>query len=138
MRLMDPFGFGRRFAAWAALLTPLNILQVNAADSRLHLNLRSRVRANDGSATPYNVEQRSATWDAKKTALIICDMWDDHWCKSAARRVAELARPMNEAVKQARAKGVFIIHAPSTTVKFYENTPQRNRARSAPFVKATI
>ena len=46
-------------------------------------------------------------WDAKKTAMIVCDMWDDHWCKSAAQRVGELAGPMNEMVKRsARERGV--------------------------------
>ncbi len=53
-------------------------------------------------------------WDPKKTAIIVCDMWDDHWCKSAARRVGELAGPMNEMLKQRPGQGVFIIHAPST------------------------
>ena len=28
----------------------------------------------------------------RKTAIIVCDMWDDHWCKSAARRVGETGR----------------------------------------------
>src|SRR5947207_2931229 len=130
--------FRARFRSLAVLLASSILSQVNAADSQLHLNLRSRVKANSDDATAYKIEQRSASWDAKKTALVICDMWDDHWCKSAARRVAELAGPMNDVVKQARAQGVFIIHAPSTTVKFYENTPQRNRARTAPFVKTTV
>src|SRR5439155_24664096 len=77
-------------------------------------------------------------WALKKTALIICDMWDDHWCKSAARRVAELARPMNEIVTAARAKGVFIIHSPSSVVNFYKDTPQRQRAQNAPFAKPPV
>jgi nicotinamidase-related amidase len=70
--------------------------------------------------------------------MILCDMWDDHWCKSAARRVAELAGPMNEVVKMARAKGVFIIHSPSSVVHFYEKTSQRQRARTAPFAKPPV
>ena len=102
-------------------------------DSQLHLKLRSRVKA-PGSKT-YTVEEKKATWDPKKTALIICDMWDDHWCKGAASRVAELAGPLNEAVKSVRAKGVFIIHAPSSVTAFYKDTPQRQRAQKAPFAK---
>lgn len=114
------------------------ISRVSAADQQLHLNLRSRVKTGDGSAATYKIEERKATWDARKTALIICDMWDDHWCKSAARRVTELAGPMNEVVKTARAKGLFIIHSPSSVVKFYDDTPQRKRAQSAPFVKTKV
>lgn len=99
----------------------------SAADAILQLKLRSR--------TDAGVSEKPAAWEAKKTALIICDMWDDHWCKSAARRVGEMAGPFNDMVKQARARGVFIIHAPSSVTKFYEGTPQRKRAQSAPFAK---
>ena len=104
---------------------------ITAAEQPLQLNLRSRV-LKDGQ---WQVVEKQAAWDPKKTALIICDMWDDHWCKSAARRVGEMAKPFNEMVKQARARGVFIIHAPSTTTGFYKDTPERKRAQSAPFVK---
>ena len=44
----------------------------------------------------------------RRTALILCDMWDDHWCKSAARRVTEMAGPMNAVVKAARARGLAL------------------------------
>lgn len=101
-----------------------------AADP-LQLHLRSRAKASPG--TQATVVERQVTWDAKKTALIICDMWDDHWCKSAARRVAEMSRPLNEVVKAARARGVFVIHAPSTCTGFYDGSPQRKRAQIAPF-----
>jgi nicotinamidase-related amidase len=74
----------------------------------------------------------------EKTAIIICDMWDDHWCKSAARRVGEMAPSLNDTVKIARDKGIFIIHAPSSVVDFYKDTPQRKLAQNAPFAKAPI
>jgi hypothetical protein len=41
-------------------------------------------------------------------------------------------------LKQARAQGVFIIHAPSTCTGFYKDTPQRRRAQSAPFAKTPV
>ena len=99
----------------------------HSADAPLQLTLRSR--------TESGVAEKHADWDPKKTALIICDMWDDHWCTSAARRVAEMAGPLNETVKAARARGVFVIHAPSTCTEFYKDTPQRKLAQSAPFAK---
>ncbi|MBM3839545.1 MAG: protein-signal peptide and transmembrane prediction [Verrucomicrobia bacterium] len=120
----------------------------NCAESQLQLTLRSQVRAqaaldsgNQARAatlTTFLMTEKKATWDPRKTALIICDMWDDHWCKSAAARVAELAGPLNEVVKAARAKGVFVIHAPSSVVNFYQDTPQRKRAQAAPFVKPPV
>ena len=98
----------------------------------LKLTLRSRVKTDRDR---FAVVEKKAYWDPKKTAIIICDMWDDHWCKSAARRVSELAGPLNEAVKAARAKGVFGVHAPSTVPNFSKDTPQRKRAKDAPFAK---
>ncbi len=108
-----------------------------AADEKaaLRLTLRSRVKGEDGRYSPV---EKQVAWDPSKTALIICDMWDDHWCKSAARRVAEMAGPLNEAVKAARSRGVFIIHAPSSVTAFYKNTPQRKLAREAPFAKTPV
>jgi nicotinamidase-related amidase len=101
----------------------------------LKLTLRSRAK---GDGDRFTVVEKKVEWDPKKTAIIICDAWDDHWCKSAARRVRELAGPLNEAVKAARAKGVFVIHAPSTVTKFYKDTPQRKRAQDAPFAKTPV
>jgi nicotinamidase-related amidase len=106
-----------------------------AADDSLRLTLRSRAESGPGAVA---FTEKKAAWDPKKTALIICDMWDDHWCKSAARRVVEMAGPLNEVVKQARGRGVFIIHAPSSVTGFYRDTPQRRRAQAAPFVKTPV
>jgi len=106
------------------------------ADAPLALTLRSRAAA-PGQPAAAAVE-RKATWDAKKTAIVVCDMWDDHWCKSATARVGELAGPLNDTLKAARAKGVFVIHAPSTCTDFYKDTPQRKRAQTAPFAKTPL
>ena len=65
-------------------------------------------------------------------------MWDDHWCKQSAKRVAEMAPKMNDVIKAARAKGVFIIHCPSDTMDFYKDFPQRKLAQSAPVVETKI
>ena len=106
-----------------AILTIMAMIQNVLGADELNLKLRS------------GKSEKQAKWDPKKTALIICDMWDDHWCKSASRRVDEMAGPLNEVVKQARAKGIFIIHAPSSVTDFYKGTPQRKRAQDAPFAK---
>jgi hypothetical protein len=46
-----------------------------------------------------------------------------------------MAGPLNDVVKQARKRGVFIIHAPSSVTAFYKDTPQRKLAQDAPFAK---
>jgi len=94
--------------------------------STLALNLRS------GAVT------KAVRWEARKTAFVVCDMWDDHWCKGAAARVGELAGPMDRLLAEARRRGVFIIHAPSTTVGFYKDHPARRRAREAPFTPTPV
>jgi type 1 glutamine amidotransferase/nicotinamidase-related amidase len=67
-----------------------------------------------------------------KTAIILCDMWDKHWCDFASERVGEMAPRMNEVVKAARDAGVMIIHCPSDTLDFYSDTHPRRRMERAP------
>ncbi len=112
--------------------TTLLISMTPTSAQDLVLNLRSRAKE-DGKT-----KLEPVSWNPEKTALIICDMWDDHWCKSAARRVGEMAPALNKMVKAARDKGVFIIHAPSTCVDFYKDTPQRRLAKAAPHARTPI
>ena len=77
-------------------------------------------------------------WNPRQTGLIICDMWNDHTCKAAAQRVAEMVPTMNRMVSAAREVSVFIIHAPSGTMPFYEETPQRRCAIAAPFAESSV
>jgi hypothetical protein len=111
------------------LLLAVMTSALSAAEA-LKLTLRSQPKQPDGTFAPL---EKPVQWDAKKTALIVCDMWDDHWCKSAARRVTEMAGPMNDMLKIARAKGGFFIHMPSSVTDFYKETPARKLAQSAPF-----
>lgn len=115
----------------AAVAGPVFSSEAAPATDLLSLRLRSRAVSRGGRKP--RVSEREVTWDPSRTALILCDMWDDHWCQSAARRVVEMAGPLNETVKVARRRGVFVIHAPSTCTGFYEGTPQRRRAKEAPF-----
>ena len=64
-------------------------------------------------------------WNPKETAIIICDMWNKHWCQGATDRVAEMAPFMNNVVSIAREKGVLIVHAPSECIGYYKNDPAR-------------
>jgi nicotinamidase-related amidase len=102
-------------------------------DPAFEVTLRSRSSPPGKDAVPAT--EKKELWDGHKTAIIVCDMWDHHWCKSAEARVGELAGPMSEMLKAARAKGAFIIHAPSTCTDFYKDTPQRKRAKDAKFAK---
>ena len=70
-------------------------------------------------------------WKAFETAIVICDMWNGHYCQSSVRRINEMAPRMNAAIAAARSLGVQIIHAPSGTLDVYANTPQRRRMLTA-------
>jgi nicotinamidase-related amidase len=102
-------------------------------EQELKLHLRQRRRdATEGETRPFAPVEETVSWSPAETAIVVCDMWDQHWCKGATARVEELAPRMNEVLQRARERGVFIIHAPSDTLAFYEHTPQRQLAREAP------
>jgi len=128
----------KRLHRWSWLLLLPLALPVTGSPARadsLVLHARSRVETSPGSGQWQQVA-KVKEWDPKKTAVVICDMWDRHWCQGASARVAEMAPRMNEVVKAARRQGAFIIHCPSGTLKFYEGTPQRRLAQAAPKVAA--
>ena len=80
----------------------------------------------------------SLKWNPAKTTVVVCDMWDKHWCKGATERVAEMAPRTDEFLKSARGKGMLIIHAPSDTLDSYKDTPQRKLAQQAPELKTKV
>ena len=49
-----------------------------------------------------------------------------------------MAPQLNKTVQEARKKGIFIIHAPSSVVDFYKDTPQRKLAKESPFSKSPV
>jgi nicotinamidase-related amidase len=103
-------------------------------DGGIDLTLRSRVEEVRGSGKWTEVTIRKQL-PASKAALILCDMWDDHWCKAAAERTAVLAAKAAPVVDLARQAGMLVIHAPSSTLDFYKDYPQRRRVFDFPKVE---
>ncbi len=110
------------------------LLAVSLSADSLRLNTRTQVKVGDNFVSKTEVTK----WDAKKTAVVICDMWSNHWCASATGRVREMAPRMNAVVEAARRKGCLIIHCPSGGVKLYADTPMRKLAASAPKAETKI
>ncbi|MDR3228620.1 MAG: ThuA domain-containing protein [Puniceicoccales bacterium] len=107
--------------------------QAKTAPAKTAAKLRNEIKRLEGiakepSADALSVRQSTVSWKAAETAIIICDMWDKHWCKHATARVGELAPTMNEVLTIAREKGVSIVHAPSDCLGFYNNHPARKKA----------
>lgn len=103
----------------------------SSMSSKQTLDIEKRSRVQQDSAQ-FDLVFSREEWRPEQTGLIICDMWDKHWCPTATKRVEELAPVMDQVVKIAREKGVFIIHAPSDVTDFYAGHPARERAIHAP------
>jgi nicotinamidase-related amidase len=122
-------------AIWMSI-APVTLL-ATPQESRM-LKLHARSRQSVAKSRDVEIVQRELSWEARNTALVVVDMWDRHWCKGAANRVAELARPMNKLISECRNRGVLIVHCPSTCIEYYEDTLARKRAADAPYAKPPI
>lgn len=78
------------------------------------------------------VDNVVAQWTPAETAVVVVDMWNKHWCKTATTRVGEIAVPMNETLSAARKAGIHIVFAPSDVTSFYAKNPARLRTLSLP------
>lgn len=96
--------------------------------SPLSLQLTRQVETAEGTGRYHRVAVQE-NWEPKKTALILCDVWDSHHCYRAVMRVNELVPRLEQTVKSMRDRGVTIIHAPSDCMKSYEGHPARQRAQ---------
>jgi nicotinamidase-related amidase len=119
-------------AAMTSLLAADSAAKTDPAT--LSLTLRKRIETKPGSGRFHTIAQ-SAKWDAKKTAIIVCDVWDSHHCLNAVRRVGEMAPRMNQLLVEARNRGVLIIHAPSGCMDAYKDHPARQNALKTPRAK---
>jgi nicotinamidase-related amidase len=106
---------------------------VPVATSEIPLIIHARARIAPAPAQKKTeILQSKQIWSPAQTMIIVCDMWNLHWCQGATRRVAEMAPVLNQFVSLARDRGVLIVHAPSDCMAFYENYPARKNAREAP------
>jgi nicotinamidase-related amidase len=112
------------------------LLKAEAAPDRHKLTLPVRWQVADGDKFAEKSEVR--TLDPAETAILICDMWNQHWCQSATRRCGDIALKIAPLVDQARAAGIAIVHAPSDTLKFYDNYPARKRALAVKLVEPPV
>lgn len=115
-----------------SMLLPVNAGAGSApANREIQLELRTRVQLFRGSDA-WSEAKVEESFSLSKTAIIITDMWDKHWCRGATTRVHAIALKMEPILTQARAAGILIIHAPSDTMSFYAGTEGRKLAADAP------
>jgi len=72
------------------------------------------------------------TIDIAKTAIVVIDMWDRHWCKTYTERVGNMVPRMNQTLEAARKLGIQIVYAPSDVMDFYKDYPERKKMQAIP------
>ncbi|MEJ7605482.1 MAG: hypothetical protein WKF37_04275 [Bryobacteraceae bacterium] len=70
----------------------------------LRLQLRSRVEAVKG-INQWKEVAFERSLKAEQTTIVICDMWDKHWCRGATERVNKLVVKINPVLEAARRRG---------------------------------
>jgi nicotinamidase-related amidase len=102
----------------------LNGAVLHAQNQNLRISLQ-KISPSEEDTGFYVRVNHIQEWNPAETAIIICDMWNEHWCKGATGRVVEMASLMNNVISIAREKGVLIVHAPSDCMDYYKNHPAR-------------
>jgi nicotinamidase-related amidase/type 1 glutamine amidotransferase len=100
-------------------LTIVRATEGKAANDSFELNLQRRDLA-DGTLI---IEKKQI--DPTKTAIVVIDMWDRHWCRTYTARVGNMVPRMNKTLDAARKLGIQVVFAPSDVVEFYKDYPQR-------------
>lgn len=101
--------------------------------AELRLRLRSRTEGAGVGSGDTEEKARVLTVPAAQTAIVIVDMWDNHWCRGALHRLNAMAPVMNRAVSLGRASGMHVIHAPAETMAYYAGTPNRRMMLEEPY-----
>ena len=65
-------------------------MAVDNSSSHLLLNLRTQVVTLKSTGFWDRVTVPKL-FPVAETALLLCDLWDDHWCRAAAKRTAAIA-----------------------------------------------
>ena len=72
--------------------------------SDFQLTLRTEVQPFKGNNEWHSVQlERSVP--VVQTAILLCDLWDKHWCKSATRRFDQITIRTNDVVAISVRKG---------------------------------
>jgi nicotinamidase-related amidase len=101
----------------------------SAEPSSAHPAIRLTAQTRDAKG---QVVVESITIDPAKTAIVVIDMWDRHWCKSFTAKVGEMVTRMNPALEAAEKLGIQVVFAPSDVLDFYRDAPQRKAMQAVP------
>ena len=99
------------------------------------MRIRQRkITSDENGLRFWSVVESERELNAGQTAVLLCDVWDGHWCHGAVERLELMLPTMNKVVTALRGRGASIIHAPSGTLGFYADSPAVARIESVPKV----
>ena len=114
----------------ASVLTNTSRAKSKNANEAIELELQHR-----GPATGKIIKTKEEIHTAR-TAIVVIDMWDRHWCRTYTARVANMVPRMNKTLDAARKLGIQVVFAPSDVVDFYKDYPQRKAMQAIPVCPA--
>ncbi|MDR1290208.1 MAG: isochorismatase family protein [Planctomycetaceae bacterium] len=114
----------RKFFGLTLIFVALFVFTDFVNSQTLRVSMQKRVPA-EWDKNVNSLVNRVEDWKPSETAIIICDMWDKHWCPVATKRFDELAVALNPVIEVARNKGVLIVHSPSDCMNYYKDFAQR-------------
>ena len=122
-----------RLAMWPLLAITMLALPLQSSPAEdpgsLKVSLQTQAKSSE-SAGDFKRVIRDELWRADQTAVIVCDMWDSHHCYRAVIREGQMVPRMETLLSNLRDRGVTVIHAPSSCVDAYEESPARQRVLS--------
>ena len=80
----------------------------------------------------WRLHEEPLELDPASTALLLCDVWNHHWCRGAEERLELLLPQIDATARAARDLGMLVVHAPSGTMQAYAEHPARKRVLEAP------
>ncbi|MBL9138165.1 MAG: NPCBM/NEW2 domain-containing protein [Verrucomicrobiales bacterium] len=104
----------------------LALLVPSAAAADLAWTLQTR-----DPATGQIRETRESI-DPKRVGVVVVDVWNFHWCKTATMRVDAIVPRMNRALEVLRELGMTVMLCPSDVVDNYVGLPQREAIFALP------
>lgn len=69
-----------------------------------------------------------------KSALLLCDVYNNHWCKEQTKRYEAIAQKIGRVASAFQKKGMCVVHSPSGCTTKYVDTSQYQRM--IPFLQA--
>lgn len=70
--------------------------------------------------------------DPARVGIVVIDMWNWHWCKTSAARVACLVPRMSKCLEAARGLGMQVFWCPTDVADNYAGTPMVEEAIAVP------